>query len=105
MGQHGRMEKYLELAIYRTVQELMTNVAKHAHANECYVKVIIAADQIAITVTDDGIGIPPAKAQKKGIGLASIHSKIKLLNGKIMIDSDRDKGTTVRISIPQPEQL
>lgn len=43
-GPHTRLEKYLELAVYRTVQELMMNVVKHAQATECHVQVIIASD-------------------------------------------------------------
>jgi len=100
-GLHMRLEKYLELAVYRTVQELMINVVKHANATIAEVNVTLSAKDIKIAVNDNGRGMEAADGkQKSGIGLASIRSKISLLNGKMKIDSDAKKGTTVRIVIP-----
>jgi signal transduction histidine kinase len=100
-GLHMRLEKYLELAVYRTVQELMINVVKHANATTAEVNVTISAKDVKIVVNDNGRGMEADDGkQKSGIGLASIRSKISLLNGKMKIDSDAKKGTTVRIVIP-----
>jgi len=97
------MEKYLELAIYRTAQELMTNVVKHANATKCYVVIHITREEINIQVSDNGQGITVNSLHKPGIGLASIRSKIKLLNGEIHINSAPAKGTNVQVAIPRPD--
>jgi signal transduction histidine kinase len=103
-GMHRRMEKYLELAVYRTAQELMTNVIKHAKATECTVLVNIGRQEITIRVSDNGKGLASTQTHKPGIGLASIRSKINLLNGEVNLSSVPGEGTTVEVIIPQPEK-
>ncbi len=100
VGLHGRLAKYLELAIFRTVQELMNNVIKHAKATQASVDIKVEKKQIDIRVSDNGIGIQNCENSKPGIGLASIRSKIKLLNGDMHIDSETGQGTTVTVKIP-----
>jgi PAS domain S-box-containing protein len=100
MGLGSGMEKYLELAIYRTTQELMTNVVKHAKATKCMVIINIEQQSIRIQVNDNGDGMENKDVTKPGIGLASIRSKIKLLNGTVDIDSVQGKGTSIEIVIP-----
>ncbi|WP_345100878.1 sensor histidine kinase [Mucilaginibacter panaciglaebae] len=99
-GPTGRLDKYLELAIYRIIQELMTNVVKHANASVATVDISIEQQQITIRVSDNGNGMDPQKAHTPGIGLASIKSKIKLLNGKMNIDPKASVGTKFVIIIP-----
>ncbi|MDR0262445.1 MAG: PAS domain S-box protein [Sphingobacterium sp.] len=96
----SRLEKYLELAVFRTVQELMLNVVKHAKATEAEVSITIQNDTIYIVVRDNGSGINEKEVIKTGIGLSSIRSKIKLLNGTVKINSVIDKGTEVSVAIP-----
>jgi len=93
-----RLAKYLELAVYRTVQELMTNIVKHAKAKNAVVDIYIDNKNIHIKVTDDGIGLNAAQKDKPGIGLTSIRSKIGLLSGNIAIESAN--GTAITINIP-----
>ncbi|MEJ7560027.1 MAG: PAS domain S-box protein [Pedobacter sp.] len=95
------MEKYMELAIYRTTQELMTNVVKHANATECMVNVDIGEQEIRIQVSDNGQGMAATRTRMPGIGLASIRSKVKLLNGNVRVDSIPEKGTNIEVVIPQ----
>ncbi|WP_412469286.1 PAS domain S-box protein [Pedobacter sp. KLB.chiD] len=98
--QHNRLEKYMELAVYRTTQELMTNVVKHAKASSCEVMIIVGTDQVKIVVSDNGQGMPEGAEKVNGIGLASIRSKIELLDGQLIISSNPDKGTYVEVIIP-----
>lgn len=95
-----RIEKYMELAIFRTVQELMLNVVKHAGATEGRVTVSMNAENIRINVIDNGRGIQKLQETEPGIGLTLIHSKIKLLNGTVDIDSVDGRGTEIIINIP-----
>ena len=99
-----RLEKFLELAVFRTVQELMLNIVKHAEATEASIRVIIEPDLIQIAVSDNGRGLIDSYESKSGIGLSSIRSKIKLLNGTVKINSVPGKGTRVTIHIPVTSQ-
>jgi signal transduction histidine kinase len=101
-GLNRRLEKYLELAIFRTVQELMLNVVKHAQATEAKVLLNVETSQVTITVQDNGRGMPKLPVAKAGIGLASIRSKIKLLNGNVTISEPVNGGTIVEVEIPVP---
>lgn len=103
-GINGRLEKYLELAVYRSVQELITNAVKHAHAAKVITEVIGYDQEIKVKVKDDGRGMEASKGTKPGIGLVSIRSKIKLLNGTMTIQSDGVNGTTVELTIPKPKK-
>jgi PAS domain S-box-containing protein len=99
-GISKRLDKYLELAVYRTAQELMTNVMKHAGATRASIKVTGGDKGIRIGVSDDGRGMNANKTERAGIGLASIRSKINLLNGTMNIHSDDKNGTTIEVFIP-----
>lgn len=103
-GLVGRLEKYLELAVFRTTQELMTNVVKHADASAAMVNIIINKKQVIIHVNDNGKGIEKIIKHKPGIGLASIKSKIKLLNGEVNIESGPGAGTRVTVIVPIHEK-
>lgn len=103
-GLEHRLEKYLELAIYRTMQELLMNVVKHSGATHAYTELKISPTQILIKVKDNGRGINDTPKHKPGIGLASIRSKIKLLNGRVEITSPPNEGTQVEVTIPLPDK-
>ncbi|MGV3545557.1 MAG: PAS domain-containing protein [Pedobacter sp.] len=94
------LEKYIELAIYRTVQELMMNVVKHANATKAIVEVSVQPKIIFIGVSDNGKGMQVNSTKSNGIGLASIRSKIKLLNGQMDIQASPETGTSVKITFP-----
>jgi two-component system, NarL family, sensor kinase len=98
-GNPRQLEKYLEIAVYRMVQELMTNVVKHAQAKKATTEVIIGSGEVVIKVTDNGRGMSASKTQRPGIGLASMRSKVKLLNGRMDIHSNTS-GTSVEVVIP-----
>lgn len=95
-----RLEKYLELAIYRTVQELMINIVKHAQATAARTEIGVNNEAVNIRVSDNGRGMEEKNKTVPGIGLVSIRSKIKLLNGEVQIESSKSEGTTVKVRIP-----
>jgi PAS domain S-box-containing protein len=96
----GRLDSYMELAIFRTMQELMLNVVKHSGATEAIAEASINTDEVLIKVQDNGRGMLNSGERKAGIGLASIRSKVKLLNGQIKIDSVPGQGTAVTVQMP-----
>ncbi len=94
------LDRYIELAIYRIVQELMLNVVKHSQATRAVTEIKIDPSRISISVSDNGIGMQKDEISRKGIGLASIKSRVKLLNGEVKIDSETGRGTLVSVNIP-----
>lgn len=89
------------ITIYRIVQELLNNILKHAAATKAIVQLTKADDLLSITVEDDGTGFDTATlANAKGIGISNIQNRVNFLNGKLDIDSQPGKGTSILIEIP-----
>jgi len=89
------------IAIFRAVQEAVTNVVKHAQATA--LRVICKADEetFAITVEDNGIGLPPNRLAATGShGLSSIRHRVRSLYGELVIQPAEPSGTRLHISIP-----
>lgn len=95
-----KLENFLELAVFRTVQELMTNVVKHSQATNADVEVIVDGAEVLILVTDNGKGMPLDQNENSGIGLRSIRNKVDLLKGSLDIESTVGKGTKIKVRLP-----
>jgi PAS domain S-box-containing protein len=93
------LDKYVQLAIYRIAQELAQNVVKHAFAKIAHIDVSITKDQVNILAKDNGKGFEKGDKKSKGIGLKTIESKVKLLNGSIAISSVPQQ-TVIHIQFP-----
>lgn len=93
------LDKYIQLSIYRIVQELMVNIIKHAQATRALVRIVIGDRETRIQVEDNGGGFTWAKVKNNGIGLSTIEANVKLLNGKTEIKSD-GSGTSILITLP-----
>jgi hypothetical protein len=100
-GINRRLENSLEITIFRIIQELVTNIIKHAQANEVVIHLTQYEKAINLMVEDNGIGFDISKVKPSGgIGLYSIQKKIENLGGSVTIDSIPQKGTTVIIDVP-----
>lgn len=90
-------------AIFRIIQESLTNVAKHAKASR--VSIVLSAwdDSLVLTVKDNGEGFSPNARKAKTFGLLGIRERAAMVGGKARITGVAGKGTTVRVSIPQRE--
>lgn len=93
-----KLNNYIELAVFRTVQELMINIVKHAKASRATVNVTALDTEVRILVKDNGQGIKVDEQEKAGIGLSSIRNKVELLKGTISIKSG--PGTRIYICFP-----
>ncbi len=93
-----RLSEDLETAVYRLVQEALSNVAKHAHANRVRVAVRESDGELLIEVQDDGGGFDPALATN-GFGLAGMRERVVLAGGTLSIDSD-ERGTLLAACLP-----
>jgi two-component system, NarL family, sensor kinase len=88
------------ITIYRIVQELVTNTMKHAAAKTAIVQVAITDGLLSVTVEDDGKGFDTAILQQsQGIGWSNIQNRIEFLKGKLDINSQAGKGTSVLIEV------
>ena len=98
----------LSITIYRIVQELLNNVAKHAEASEVIVQLSCHHQKVHLIIEDNGIGFDVEAAyEKDGIGVSSVCSRVRYLNGHMEVESFPDKGTTYHIQFPvkQAENL
>ncbi len=89
-----------ELAIFRIVQEALTNVAKYAKAKTVYVTLERVADQARVEVRDDGVGFDLQRLQLGAHGLAGMRFRTQSFGGAWQIESAPGKGTSLRASIP-----
>ncbi len=89
----------IETAMYRIVQEALTNAAKHGQAERAVVEVHENQTDITVSVRDDGTGFDPSE-HSDGYGLLGMHERVQLLDGAFEIDSAPGKGTTIKASFP-----
>lgn len=100
-GFNDRLENTLEIAIFRAVQELSTNIIKHSEATEATIHLTNHEDNINIIIEDNGVGFDSKKiSTADGMGLQTIQKKIIQLGGTFTIDTTPGKGTTIIIDIP-----
>lgn len=98
-----------QIMIYRVFQEALTNVGKHARAAKVSVRVRLEADRVSFSIEDDGRGFDPksARAKKdpeKGMGLATMDERARMLGGSLEIRSEAGTGTRVILLIPLPKE-
>ncbi|TXK27244.1 PAS domain S-box protein [Pontibacter qinzhouensis] len=98
-GFEQRLEPFVELSIFRIVQELMNNIIRHAQATKASVDLQCEQNRITLLVQDNGIGFEKAELiTMKGIGLRSIQHRLELLEGTIEIDSEASTGSLIKIT-------
>ncbi|MBI2884307.1 MAG: PAS domain S-box protein [Candidatus Methylomirabilis oxyfera] len=100
----GRLPLAIETALYRIVQEALTNVTKHAQATSVSVQVKRENRRLRCTIHDDGIGfdVSAVLAQKgdRGLGLVGIRERLNAVGGRLQITSAPGQGTELAITIP-----
>jgi len=113
-GLEERLPREVELALFRVLQESLTNVHRHAHASQVLIDVNCAEDRVILVVNDNGRGVPPDVLRgfrdglAGGIGLAGMRERLAELNGVLDVDSS-GQGTVVRATLPSlvctPQQV
>jgi len=102
-GMEGRLAPETEAAAYRIIQEALNNVAKHAKASRCRVRMEHPSDSLRIEIEDDGVGFDPAaprSGDRRGLGLIGIRERASHLHGTVAIDSASGRGTRVIVELP-----
>jgi signal transduction histidine kinase len=100
-----RLPGEIETAIYRIVQEALTNIARHAQAKSASILVERRGDLVRAIVEDDGIGFDVNTNQgERHLGLLGMRERAELLNGTMTIESSPNGGTSIFIEIPLTPQ-
>ena len=91
------------IAIYRIVQEAMTNIAKYASARNVDVELLGDAEGVSLSVHDDGAGLPAGvESNRLSHGIIGMRQRVRALNGTFKISSRPGTGTTIEVFIPLP---
>ena len=101
-GHAESVETNISSVLYRSVRELLTNVAKHAEASEVKVSIARSESTINISVIDNGIGLIPSEREDKTdcFGLFSIQEELTFINGCMEIESHSNSGSSIVIKVP-----
>jgi signal transduction histidine kinase len=100
-----RLPSETETAVFRAVQEAITNIARHAHAESVLIQVAAQDGLLTIEIEDDGAGFDPARAaggpgSMRGVGLLGMRERIGILGGTLQIDSEPGGGTRILMQVP-----
>ena len=91
----------ISLSLFRVAQESLHNIAKHSHAKKAQMELVGGDENIALRVSDDGIGFEPDAPQNQtGLGMVSMSERIRLVGGVLSVRSKPSKGTRVEAAIP-----
>ncbi len=102
-GLSMRLPQEIETALYRCIQEALTNTVRHAEASNVQIGLQRIQDQVFASIVDDGIGLSPEQVKNNpngGVGLAGLRERVSLLNGTIQLDTAPGKGFRINIAIP-----
>ena len=97
----GRLNPDLEIAIYRIIQESVTNVVRHSEAKSVEVRLERTASGLRVAVRDDGVGIPDLdRARRNSHGVAGMSQRARALDGTLKMESRPGEGTRVEVFVP-----
>lgn len=102
----GGVDSYLDttakLAVYRIIQEALSNARRHSGTGEATVRLAIEKDGVVVEITDNGSGFALAGRGdgQRGLGLIGMQERATMIGGRIMLESRPGKGTTVRVVVP-----
>jgi signal transduction histidine kinase len=89
-----------ETALYRIVQESLTNVVKHARAQRVSISLTRKGGFVNAVIEDDGIGFDPANTREDAFGLSGMRERVALLDGAFEVESSPGAGTTIAVEVP-----
>jgi signal transduction histidine kinase len=102
----GRMPPDVEVALFRVVQESLTNIQRHSQSLQAIIQLERIADEVKLEISDKGQGAPRRELTEStgspfrlGVGIASMHERVRLIGGRLAIESS-NSGTSVRATIP-----
>ncbi|HHV39027.1 MAG TPA: sensor histidine kinase [Tepidimicrobium sp.] len=105
IGNEIKLEPGIEVAIFRIIQESLSNIAKHSQATVANIVIEYLDTRLNLSIRDNGIGFNKKEVDEScaitgGFGLISINERIELLDGKLQIDTSPGEGTSLKIYVP-----
>ena len=97
-----RLEADVETAVYRIVQEALTNVVKHAAAARASIVVTRKPASVLVMIEDDGRGFDPTVREGGGLGLLGMRERVELLDGSFEVQAEPGQGTSLIVELPLP---
>jgi signal transduction histidine kinase len=97
-----RLPSEVETTLYRTVQEALTNVVKHAEARNVSILLVRRDNVVTAVIEDDGLGFAPDETREEGLGLLGMRERVALLDGRLTVESSGGTGTTIAVEVPLP---
>jgi signal transduction histidine kinase len=102
----SNLSQDISLCLFRVLQEGLHNAVKYSESNQFEVELSGMSGMVHLTVRDSGRGFDLDSAMKgRGLGLSSMHERIKLVDGELVIDSQPQRGTTIHARVPVDSQL
>jgi signal transduction histidine kinase len=95
-----RLPEAIETALFRIVQEALTNVVKHAMASRVTVLLTQKGNAVRLIVQDDGRGFDTRDVRDGGLGLVGMRERVSLLGGRMSVESTRGAGTMLTAEVP-----
>lgn len=96
-----KLAKQIELSLYRIVQEITSNMVRHANTKEIAIDITAEYNHLQINIRDKGIGFDTQTIElSAGIGWKNIFARVRLLNGQIKVQSTKNVGSAIMIDIP-----
>lgn len=92
----------LREALFRSLRELLINVARHARTDKAEVCLAEEDGVVSVLVEDEGIGFEVGRGGNPGFGLVSLRERLEALGGRLEIDSQVGRGTRARLVVPVP---
>ena len=94
-----QLPSYIEVSLYRIIQELSTNTIKHAEATQLDINLNVYESSVNIIIEDNGKGFEPEQLKTSGMGLSSIQKRVEELGGTFDIDAKLGRGSTFIINV------
>lgn len=94
------MDKKGSIAVYRIVQEALTNIGRHANATKVECDFSRNGKKLIMRIADNGVGLPRNRSKLDGFGILGMQERVHVIGGKIEFQSKKNQGTTVLVEIP-----
>jgi signal transduction histidine kinase len=101
-----RLDDAASTAIFRIVQEALTNIARHADASNVTMNLFRLNGDLLVTIRDDGRGIRPEDMEKaESLGLIGMRERVWAMNGEITVSADEGPGTRIDVVLPVQDHV
>ncbi len=101
----GRVKGEVATALFRILQECMTNISRHSNASTVLIDYLESEKSVCLEIRDDGCGFDPGRVGVSGFGLVGIRERVGMLHGKLTVESAIGKGVRISVELPLKGEL